>query len=328
MLQNFRFARYRFTYTVLEPLRLPPYKGNTFRSRFEYILRDITCIGDADACETACQAADQCIYAKCFQIPVPEDKLLLRDQQFASHPFVLKPPRTGKLEYTPDDRFACDLVLVGEAINLLPWMVFTFDQMGNRGIGLRGERGRCRLERVESLWAREDDAPETIYTAETQMLTGEGLVLRPADVMEYSDRHVVNRIEVDFRTPTSIKVAGRWTSDLRFEHFIRNLLRRIRLLSYFHCGEDLDVDAVSLLKTADGVTHESHLRWLADRWSYRAEASVPMGGFIGKIRYSGDLTPFLPFILLGEHLHIGHHTAFGYGQYRVRGSLCRGCSIS
>ena len=320
MLQNFRFARYRFTYTVLEPLRLPIYKGNVFRSRFRYALRDITCMGDVDACETACQFPDRCVYSRCFETPVPEDSPLLRGQTFVPHPFVLEPPRSGKLEYVSDDTLICDLILVGEAINLLPWMVFTFDQMGKKRIGLRGERGRCRLESVESLPAREDDAPDTIYTAETQMLTGEGLILRPADVVAYKDRHVVNGVEIDFRTPTSVKVAGRWTSDLRFEHFIRNLLRRIRLLSYFHCGEDLDVDAASLLKAADGVTHESHLRWFrSDRWSHRAGASVPMGGFIGKIRYRGDLTLFLPFIFVGAHLHIGHHTAFGYGQYRVRG---------
>ena len=44
MLQNFQFARYRFTYTVQEPLRMPHHKGNVFRGRFGYILRHITCI--------------------------------------------------------------------------------------------------------------------------------------------------------------------------------------------------------------------------------------------------------------------------------------------
>ena len=80
------------------------------------------------------------------------------------------------------------------------------------------------------------------------------------------------------------------------------------------------MDAADLFKAADTVRHESHLRWVrADRWSHRAEASVPMGGFVGRIRFTGNLTPFLPFISLGVHLHIGHHTAFGYGQYRLRG---------
>ena len=41
MFQNFCFACYRFTYTVQEPLKMPPYKGNVFRGRFGYILHHI-----------------------------------------------------------------------------------------------------------------------------------------------------------------------------------------------------------------------------------------------------------------------------------------------
>ena len=199
-------------------------------------------------------------------------------------------------------------------------MVFTFNEIGNRRIGLRGERGRCRLASVESLPADESHTPQTIFTAETQLLTGEGRILRADDVIAHSDRDAVNRMEIEFLTPTSIKVDGRWTQHLTFEHFMRNLLRRIRFLSYFHCGEDLDVDAKRLLEAAKTIKHQHDFQRLrADRWSYRAAASIPMGGFIGRIRFEGNLTPFLPFILLGAHLHIGHHTAFGHGQYRLKG---------
>ena len=318
MLQNFRFARYRFTYTVLEPLRLPQYKGNVFGNRFRYTLRDITCLGDMDQCDTQCQLADQCIYARCFETPVPDESPILRYQSWAPHPFVLEPPRTGKLEYVPGDTLVCDLILIGDSINLLPWIVFTFNEVGKRRIGLRDKRGKCLLEKVESLSARGNDQHQTVYTAETQMLTENSLILRPDDVMRTAP-NVAHRIELEFLTPTDIKVAGHWMSDLRFEHFIGDLLRRIRFLSYYHCGEDLDVDTSVLLKAADSVTHESHLRWFgSDRHSHRAESSIPVGGFIGRIRYSGNLTPFLPFIYLGEYLHIGPYTALGYGQYRLR----------
>lgn len=128
----------------------------------------------------------------------------------------------------------------------------------------------------------------------------------------------VDEIELEFITSTSIKVNGRWTDNLTFEHLIRNLLRRIRFLSYFHCGEDLEVDARALIDAAKTVTDVSDFRWIrADRYSYRTEKSIPMGGFTGKVRFIGALEPFLPFIHLGEYLHIGHHTAFGHGQYRI-----------
>ena len=319
MLQNFRFTQYRFTYTVQEPLKMPAYKGNVFRGRFGYILRHIACIGDTErSCEKKCQFPDRCVYSKCFETPVPDDSPMLRGQPFAPHPFILKPPRTGKQDYAPGDTFACDMLLIGEAINLLPWIVLTFREIGKWRVGLRGERGQCHLETVESLPAYRSGASQTIYTAETEMLTDDGLVLAMADVLHDMPQQM-DTIDLEFRTRTSIKVDGKWTGRLTFEHLIRNLLRRIRFLSYFHCGEDLDVDAHALIEAAKAVTHDSELRWYrADRYSYRAEKSVPMGGFIGKIRFLGDLAPFLPLIYLGEYLHIGHHTAFGYGQYRIQ----------
>lgn len=245
MLENFRFARYRFTYTVQEPLKIPRNKGNVFRCRFGYTLRHITCVGTTQECETRCQFPDRCVYSKCFETPVPDDSRILRGQPFAPHPFILEPPHTGKLDYAPGDTFTCNLTLIGEAINLLPWMVFTFDQIGKRRIGLRGERGQCQLDKVESLSAYRSQISQTIYTAETEMLRDDGLILGLDDVM-YASPPVSDEIELAFLTPTSIKVNGKWTGKLTFEHLIRNLLRRIRFLSYFHCGEDLDVDAPAL----------------------------------------------------------------------------------
>lgn len=317
MLSNFRFARYRLTYTVGEPLKMPRYKGNLFRGRLGYTLRRITCIGTTQQCEKQCQFPEKCVYSKYFETPVPPDSPFLRGQPFAPHPFVLQPPRTGKRDYAPGDTFACNLILIGEAINLLPWMVFTFHEIGKRRIGLGDRRGRCQLEKVESLPARGDYPPQIIYTAETEMLTDEGLILRLNDVMEGAP-HAADEFELDFLTPTSIKVNGQWTMNLTFEHLIRNLLRRIRFLSYFHCGEDLDVDAPALIEAARAVTHEFDFRWVKIvRRSGRTDRAIPMDGFIGKVRFEGELEAFLPFIHLGEHLHIGHHTAFGHGQYRL-----------
>lgn len=318
MLQNFRFARYRFTYTVQEPLRMPRYKGNVFRSRFGYLLRDITCIGGEAQCKTGCTFPDRCVYSKCFETPVPDDSPMLRGQPFAPHPFVLEPPRPDKTDYAPGDTFTCTLIIIGEAINLLPWLVFTFREIGKRRVGIQGKRGQCHLDKVESLPASNGEPSQPIYTAETEMLTDDGLILGLDTVMQ-AVPHVTDEIELEFLTPTSIKVNKQWMRKLTFEHLIRNLLRRIRFLSYFHCGEDLDVDAPALIKATSAIRHQSDLRWLrSDRYSYRAEKSIPMGGFIGKIRFVGELEPFLPFIYLGEYLHIGHHTAFGFGQYAIR----------
>ena len=187
---------------------MPRNKGNVFRGRFGYTLRHITCVGTTQACETRCQFPDRCVYSKCFETPVPDDSRILRGQPFAPHPFVLEPPHTEKLDYAPGDTFTCNLTLIGNAINLLPWMVFTFDQIGKRRIGLKDERGQCQLQKVGSLPARNSDPPQTIYTAESEMLTDDGIILRLDDVM-LRDPHITEAVELKFLTPTSIKVNGK-----------------------------------------------------------------------------------------------------------------------
>ncbi len=44
---------------------------------------------------------------------------------------------------------------------------------------------------------------------------------------------------------------------------------------------------------------------------------MKLGGFVGRITFEGDLTPFLPYIRIGEAVHVGKATSFGLGRYRI-----------
>ena len=43
-----------------------------------------------------------------------------------------------------------------------------------------------------------------------------------------------------------------------------------------------------------------------------------MGGFVGDISFKGDLEKFLPFIALGEYIHLGKGTSFELGKYEIK----------
>jgi hypothetical protein len=46
-------------------------------------------------------------------------------------------------------------------------------------------------------------------------------------------------------------------------------------------------------------------------------SSMKFGGLLGEITYRGDLTPFLPWLALGEWMHISGKTSFGLGRYTI-----------
>lgn len=120
-----------------------------------------------------------------------------------------------------------------------------------------------------------------------------------------------------FVTPTRLVYRETPVSKPEFHVIVRGLLRRLSNLTYFHCGTDLHLDFRTLIAAAESVeTVESAVRWYAwERYSARRDRRMKMGGFIGRMQYRGDPRPFLPFLRLGEVLHIGKHSSFGMGYY-------------
>jgi CRISPR-associated endoribonuclease Cas6 len=127
-------------------------------------------------------------------------------------------------------------------------------------------------------------------------------------------------LEKNFLTPTRILYDSQLTIDLEFYILIRNLLRRLSLLYYFHCnGDSSEWDFKGLIEKAKEVkVKEKKLRWYDwERYSGRQETMVKMVGFVGEITFEGDIEPFMFLINAGEILHVGKGTGFGLGKYEI-----------
>ena len=69
-------------------------------------------------------------------------------------------------------------------------------------------------------------------------------------------------------------------------------------------------------------TTETTLRWRDwTRYSSRQHRKMQLGGLVGSVTYAGDLAAFLPFVALGQLLHVGKNATFGLGKYRVGSSV-------
>ena len=101
---------------------------------------------------------------------------------------------------------------------------------------------------------------------------------------------------------------------------MRSLLRRISLLGKIHCKSTWDLPFKLLIEQAEKTVDilEINTTWQDwERYSSRQDQRMKFGGFIGSVTYQGRLNPFMPFISLGEIIHIGKNTTFGLGKYVV-----------
>ena len=135
MLESFRVAKFRFTVYACEQIRLPDYKGAVFRGGFGYAFKKVVCVVKGKPCD-ACLLKQKCIYSYIFETPPPDDTEILRLYPKVPHPFVIEPPVTEKQVFAPGEPFSFHLILIGNAIDYLPYFIYTFTELGKQGIGL------------------------------------------------------------------------------------------------------------------------------------------------------------------------------------------------
>jgi CRISPR/Cas system endoribonuclease Cas6 (RAMP superfamily) len=123
---------------------------------------------------------------------------------------------------------------------------------------------------------------------------------------------------IRFLTPTTLKAEGEVVAVPQFHHLIKRLRDRLNALAYFYCGEALSIDFKALGEQAEEVqTVAVQSRWLDRSRRTRRGFAQDLSGFVGEVTYRGELTPFLPLLLLGEYLHVGKNAAFGNGWYQL-----------
>ena len=305
-------ASFSFRIKPLESMLLPSYKGSTLRGGFGHAFRRVVCAIKSREC-TDCLLKEKCVYSYIFETPPPADTEIMRKYKAAPHPFVIEPPSEQRRNYGQGNELIFGLTLIGRAIDYLPYFIYAFDELGRIGLG----KGKAKFELGDV-----SCNGETIYDSETKTLgtfkTGI-LPLEPDLLNSRTDNSKL--ITLSFLTPTRIVYNGHLTLELEFHILIRNLLRRLSLLYYFHCGGNpSEWDFSGIIKKAEGVkVSVRRLRWHDwERYSARQDTRMKMGGFVGEIIFEGDIEPFMDLIRAGEVLHVGKGTGFGLGRYEIR----------
>lgn len=317
MLDKLRIAKYRFSLEAVDTLRLPVYKGGTLRGGFGQVFKRTLCYQPQVRECTGCLLRGHCAYAYIFETAPSEDAEVLRNLSDVPLPFVIEPPLDRRTSYTPGQMLDFGLVLVGRAIEYLPYFIVVFRELGREGIG-RGRR-KYALGQVTALHPTNGERV-VIYDGQDLMPPAQEMTLTYEQLAERAESLPEDEIAVHFLTPTRLKHKGEYVEKPEFHILLRAVMRRVSSLYYFHCGERWDTDYRGTIEVAKAVeVAQAGTGWVDwERYSRRQGWRMNLGGFVGEMRYSGNLRPFLPILALGEWVHVGKACVFGNGQYVIQ----------
>lgn len=307
LLERFTYTIYQFALTAKTEIILPPFKGSTFRGGFGNAFKKVVCINRKNDCDT-CLLKEKCVYAYIFESILPQGSAIMRKYKRIPHPFVIRPSLSKQKYFRPGDKLTFSLILIGKAISYLPYFIYTLEELGKIGIG----KGRGNYELSEVHYG-----DKLIYNSRDKQLKAAS-TSNPSKQNEVPQNSKL--ITLNFFTPTRLIYQEDLVLDLEFHILIRTLIRRITTLAYFHCDTDMSqMNFKEIIAQAEKVKVESrNLIWDDwERYSSRQETKMNLGGFKGKITFSGEIAPFLPWIKLGEAVHVGKGTSFGLGGYEM-----------
>lgn len=300
--------KFRFTIKIKTLTILPPYKGGVFRGAFGNSFKKAVCALKKISDCNDCILKQQCIYRAVFNPPPPKNFSDAAKYRNAPPPYILNPPLDNREVFRPGDSLTFKLVLMGKAVEAIPYFIYSFIEMGRKGLGR--ERGKYELEKVEVF---SDGQYKQIYDNETGTLkdfSGFG------QTALYTGNSNINNLTLKFLTPLRLKEKNSLVTDLNFPLLFQRLVHRLELLSVFYGADGSIPFSDNLIEQAAEIkVKQDNLYWYEwERYSGRQKDLMKLGGLRGDIEFEGNLAPFMPYFRLGEAVNIGQGTSFGLGR--------------
>jgi hypothetical protein len=240
-----------------------------------------------------------------------------------ARPLVIRPPLAVRAEadslFAPGDCFVLELVIIGEALSTLPYLLQAVQRIGQQGIG-RG-RGRFQLKAA---------AAHNSLTQATTALYASGSAVRMPDIPVTGEQvqHAASRLPSDrlwlhFLTPTQLVAEGKLLARPHPTTLIARILERLQSLER-HYGEpaaqDLWKQRHEALGKAAALVHlrRDETRWIrAYSGSRRANRLQDVSGFVGSALLEGDVELLRQWLLWAALVNVGKNTIKGNGWLEV-----------
>ena len=307
-----RIARLLFELRPTGPLHLPlEQRGNVLRGAFGRVFQRAVCDPDCPGARS-CTRRDSCAYARLFE-PRWEEGAQFGAED-APRPFVFRPSLNSDPDFGPHRPLLFELRLFGEAISAAEHFVHAFQLLADTGLADRS----VHLESVDMIdWMGQ---PHVSLVREVHTAHVPAPLVLSLEQPCAAPVLTASTVAVDFATPTWLRENGR---DLRVPTFT-GLVQRVRDRTstlcqiYGKCEWQADFRAISNA-AARATTVDWEGGWAQHhRTSTRTGQRMPMAGFRGTVVFSGVDQRLWPLLLIGQEIHVGRHTAWGHGWYRVQ----------
>lgn len=297
---------FRFSFIARESIGFEEGKSsNVLRGAFGAIFRRLACVPGCPGA-AGCERRMQCVYARLFEPRGGADGpsgLVDRPR-----PFVFRAMHLDGKSFAKGECFHFDFHLFDIKPGAVPYLVMTFAQLAQEGLG-RGRR-RVELTAVTRLDARGEPA-ELIYEAGST----QGNEPAPLAPNLNTPEGQVSRLRVRFVTPTELKCGNEIAERPEFGILAARARDRISALTTFYGDGPLAIDfhafgeRARLVKMTRCEIERVDIR----RRSSRTGQVHPIGGFVGEAEYEGSLGEFAPYLQAAYWTGVGRQTVWGKG---------------
>lgn len=346
-MDHFTAHRLQFVCDVTSEIELNEHQGSALRGALFHALRDRFC---AFADERRVVCSDCALAMRCPVATLVSTLELDHPRgQDRPRPYTIQPPLPGNghpiegsngqvvFRYRPGETLNFGLTLYADAMALFPYVVLATQTFEDGGLGRRVEDERGRWRRgtltVREIWAENpfaDERQAVLRGGDHQVrvpnipITHEQIQVAAATTLPQAPHRAPARVVLKFLTPTRLVEDERLVKphNFCFRPFLQRLITRLEDLSDQFSDTPLVLDVSALLEAAGDVrVADNRLTWEeVSSYSTRRNAPSPTSGLVGTVVLQAvDWTPFWPWLLWGQVVHVGKDAVKGNGWYEIDG---------
>jgi hypothetical protein len=236
-----------------------------------------------------------------------EEYKILKISKEPPRGYVIEPPDTDKMKLDIQDTFSMRIILVGYMCDYMTQFINAVEYLGNNsGFGITSLNG-CGKFKIEKV---------LINGKTRRSKTGQYNPLSLKNIPEYKPG---KQIKLNFITPAEIKLSNNQSRLLMNDnrdipYFFVALYKRLTTLQSIYCTGLFNEEVYStIFNAAKEIEMDSRN---IEKINMKISGKQLIG-FKGELLFYGNILEVLPMLRLGEYLHIGTETVYGFGNYEI-----------